>query len=329
MNQTWQMHEISKHLPEYDAWFSQFFTDSKFGHFLLKRTSILKDTIFSGQFKENSEKYLKANGLQIDYEAKKNKYDLVVYCSDLHIPKRMRQHKLIWVQEGMTDKYTLLSKIVRTLNLPPILSGGTSLNGSSNICDIYCAGSEGYKDYFSGLGTDRNKIIVTGIPNYDNVAQFLNNDFPYKDYVMVATTDMRETYRSENRPEFIKKAVKIADGRKLLFKLHPNEKFERAEAEIKKYAPAGTLIYRTGNTNHMIANCSELITQYSTVVYVGLALGKKVHSYFDLDELKRLAPVQNGGVSAIKIANICKGILEPGVSVPRFVEDYFELEKGA
>jgi hypothetical protein len=30
-----------------------------------------------------------------------------------------------------------------------------------------------------------------------------------------------------------------------------------------------------GNTNEMIANCSELITQYSTVVYVGMVFGKK------------------------------------------------------
>jgi hypothetical protein len=244
MNQTWQMHEISKHLPEYDCWFSQFFTDSKFGHFLLEYTSVLRNTIFSGQFRENSEKYQRQNGLQIDYQAKLNKYDLVVYCSDMHIPKRMREHKIIWVQEGMTDKYTLLSRIVKALKLPPILSGGTSLNGSSNLCDIYCAGSEGYKDYFVKLGTDRSKIMVTGIPNYDNVAQFLDNDFPYKDYVMVATTDMRETYRLENRPAFIQKAVKIANGRKLLFKLHPNEKFERAEAEIKKYAPAPSFIAR-------------------------------------------------------------------------------------
>jgi len=323
------MHEIAKQLPEYDCWFSQFFTDSKLGYFLLNYTSILTDTIFSGQFKENSEKYLKSQGLKIDYQAKRNRYDLVVYCSDLHIPPRMRQNKIIWVQEGMTDKYTLLSKIVKTLKLPPILSGGTSLNGSSNICDVYCAGSEGYKDYFAKLGTDRNKIVVTGIPNYDNVAQFLNNDFPYKDYVMVATTDMRETYRWENRPKFIKKAVKIADGRKLLFKLHPNEKFERAEAEIKKHAPPGTLIYRTGNTNHMIANCSELITQYSTVVYVGLALGKKVHSYFNLEELKKLAPVQNGGASAFNIANICRSFLQPHATETTLVKNYYELEQGA
>jgi len=323
MNQTWQMHKISQHLTEYDCWFSQFFTDKKFARALLKYTPILDNTILSGQFRANSEKYLLANSLQIDYAAKKNDYDLVVYCSDLHIPERLRKVKTIWVQEGMTDKFNLFSQMVKLLNLPTSTTGNTSLNGTSNICDVYCAGSEGYKEQFARLGTDRSKIIVTGIPNFDNVEQFLENDFPYKDYVMVATTDMRETYRWENRPAFIRKAVKIANGRKLLFKLHPNENFERAEREIAKYAPAGTLIYRTGNTNHMIANCTELITQYSTVVYVGLALGKKVHSYFNLEELKRLAPVQNGGTSAYHIASICRGFLQPSEEdVTQAVESY-------
>jgi hypothetical protein len=127
---------------------------------------------------------------------------------------------------------------------------------------------------------------------------------------MVATSDMRETYKFENRPLFIKHAAKIANGGPMLFKLHPNEKFDRAEAEIRKYAPAGTLIYQSGNTNHMIANCSELITQYSTVVYTGIALGKKVHSYFNIDELKRLAPIQNGGTSAKNIAQVCRSYIE-------------------
>jgi len=311
MNQTSQMHQIAAHLPEYDCWFSQFFTDSSFLNAVIKYTPLLNHTIFSGQFKRNSENYLLAHGLNMDYQAKLNKYDMVVYCADLHIPKRLRGSKLIWVQEGMTDKYNLVSKIVKALKLPPVLTGNTSLNGSTNICDVYCAGSKGYKEQFAKLGTDPKKIKVTGIPNYDNVRQAFDNDFPYRNYVMVATTDMRETYRRENRPAFIKEAAKIADGRRLLFKLHPNENFERAEKEIKKYAPEGTLVYRAGNTNHMIANCTELITQYSTVVYVGLALGKKVHSYFDIEQLKRLAPIQNGGVSALKISNICRNILEP------------------
>jgi hypothetical protein len=142
---------------------------------------------------------------------------------------------------------------------------------------------------------------------------------------MVATTDMRETYRAENRPAFIREVVKIANGRKLLFKLHPNEKFDRAQAEIRKHAPQGTLIYQKGNTNHMIANCAELITQYSTVVYVGMALDKKVRSYFDAEQLKELAPVQNGGMSACNIAYICRNFAEGGHIEPAFKNPYYQL----
>lgn len=309
LNQTSQMHQIAAELPDFDCWFSQVFTDSPVINFLIKKTNLLNTTALCGHFRTNSENYLKAHGLQIDYAARLNKYDLVVYCVDMMVPARMRKTKTLWVQEGMTDKFTIVSRIVKAFKLPGFLCGNTSLNGSADICDIYCAASEGYKNYFIKNGTKANKIIVTGIPNYDNLQQFRDNDFPHKDYVMVATTDMRETYRYENRPAFIKKAVSIADGRQLLFKLHPNENFAKAEKEIRRYAPSGTLIYTSGNTNQMIANCCELITQYSTVVYVGMALGKKVHSWFDVDELMRLQPIQNGGISAKTIASICRSYI--------------------
>jgi hypothetical protein len=321
------MHQIAQQLVDYDCWFSQFFTDLRFANYLIRHTSLLNGTILAGQFKKNSDEYLRKHKLQIDYQAKKNKYDLVVYCSDLHVPHRLRATKTVWVQEGMTDKYTWLSKIVKALNISPILSGGTSLNGSSNICDIYCTASDGYKTQFNRLGTDAGKIVVTGMPNYDNVSRFTDNDFPHRNYVMVATTDMRETFRPENRPAFIREAVKIANGRKLLFKLHPNEKLERAQAEIRKYAPEGTLIYQTGNTNHMIANCTELITQYSTVVYTGMALGKKVHSYFDKQQLEQLMPVQNGGMSAYNIAYVCRNFIEKNQIRNDFRNPYLELAR--
>lgn len=310
INQTTQMHQVSEQLPEYDCWFSQIFTDSPLIKSVIKYTSLVDGTVLAGQFRARSEEYLQKHGLNIDYRARKNRYDLVVFCSDMIVADSLRQYKTIWVQEGMIDRPSLLSKIVKQLHLPAYLGGNTSLNGSTNICDIYCAASQGYKSKFAAQGTDVNKIFVTGIPNYDNCSDYLENDFPYHDYVMVATTDMRETYRSENRPAFIKKTVEMAAGRPMLFKLHPNERFDRAEAEIKKYAPAGTLIFQEGNTSHMIANCSELITQFSTVVYTGLALGKKVYSYFDLDELKRQVPVQNNGTSAKNIANICRAYVE-------------------
>jgi hypothetical protein len=59
----------------------------------------------------------------------------------------------------------------------------------------------------------------------------------------------------------------------------------------------------------MIANCDVLITQYSSVVYVGLALGKECHSNFDLDELTRLLPLQNGGTSGRRIARVCEQVM--------------------
>jgi len=310
INQTSQMHQISKHLEDYDCWFSQLFPDSAFLRAIVKYTPLADGTVLKGQFRAKSENYLQLHGLQIDYGGNKNRYDLVVYCTDMVIADKFKQTKTIWVQEGMIDRRTMLSGLVKALGLPPYFTGDTSLNGSTNICDIYCAASEGYKNFFTKNGTEAQKLIVTGIPNYDSHQHFLDNDFPFRDYVMVATSDMRETYKFENRPAFIKHAVKIAAGRKLLFKLHPNEKFDRAEAEIRKYAPAGTMVYHSGNTNHMIANCCELITQYSTVVYTGIALGKKVHSYFNIDELKRLAPIQNGGTSAKNIAQVCSGYIE-------------------
>jgi hypothetical protein len=304
------MHQISRELPEYDCWFSHLFTDSPIINSALKHTKIIDGSALGNNFKQKSESYLRSHNLQIDYRAEKNDYELVVFCSDMIIPKRMTSAKTIWVQEGMIDKFNVKSAVVKALGLPLWLSCDTSLNGSSNICDVYCCASPGYKNFVEASGTDREKIIVTGMPNYDNLQQFTNNDFPYHDYVMVATTDMRETYRFENRPAFIKRCVELANGRQLLFKLHPNERFARAQREIRKYAPANTLIFQAGNTNEMIANCDELITQYSTVVYTGIALGKKVHSYFDIDELHRLVPIQNGGTSSRNIANVCRNFVE-------------------
>jgi hypothetical protein len=275
MNQTTQMVQIAQALPKYDCWFSQIFTDAPIHNFLLKYTKVGDKTILAQTFRDNAEQYLRSIGYRIDYKAETHKYDLVVYCSDMLIPPRMRHNKLVWVQEGMTDPFTKWSSVVKKLNFPSYWSGDTSLNGASNKCDIYCAASQGYKDYFTKRGTEGGKIFVTGIPNYDNIRQFLYNDFPHKNYVMVATSDIRETYRKENRLDFIKNCIKIADGRRLLFKLHPNEDIERAVPEIKHNTPKDTMIYWAGNTNHMIANCEELITQYSTVVYVGIALGKK------------------------------------------------------
>jgi hypothetical protein len=73
----------------------------------------------------------------------------------------------------------------------------------------------------------------------------------------------------------------------------------------------------------MIANCEEFITQYSSAVYVGMALGKKVHSLFDIEELKHQMPIQNGGTSAKNIAHICRDFLAFKGKKEDFMRNYY------
>jgi hypothetical protein len=268
----------------------------------------LKFSILNGSFRWNTEKYLQQHDLNIDYRGRSNNYDLVYTCADLIMPKNIRKKKVILVQEGMTDPENLMFYLVKYLKFSRWLAS-TSAMGISNKYTLFCVASNGYKDFFIRKGAKAEKIIVTGIPNFDNLQQFTNSDFPHKNFVLVATSDARETYKIENRKKLIQDCIKVARGRQLIFKLHPNENVERATQEINKFAP-GALIYTNENINYMIANCDALITQYSSSVYVGIALGKEVHSAFDIDELKRLMPIQNNGTSAEKIARIGKYLLE-------------------
>jgi len=313
-NQTIQMHKIASHLlNDYNCFFSQIFDDGVPINLLMK-TGLVESVVISDTFREKAERYYKEHGLQSDYrgETLSNTYDLVVMCSDLIFPKKFRNTKTIFVQEGMTDPMTIWSKIVQSMGLPGYYALSTALNGASNQCDIYCVASQGYKEKFADAGTDIEKIVVTGMPNFDNMHSYYNNDFTRRNYVLAATSDIRELYGFDNRKKFIKHCVDVAAGRQVIFKLHPNEQKGRAINEIKKYAPEGTLVYTDGNANYMVATCDVLMTQYSTLAYVGLELGKEVYSYFDINELKRLAPLQNNGTSSLRIAAICRTYIEYG-----------------
>ncbi len=306
LNQTTQMHQISLQLPEYEAWFTPYYADGfiKF----LTRIGILDFTIMGGVFKKRTLAYLKKNNLNVDYEGKKNHYDLVFTCQDLIVPKNIRQSKIILVQEGMVDPETIWSKLVRTLRLPR-WAASTTMTGQSDLYDIFCVASEGFKELFIEKGLRPEKLRVTGIPNFDNCAQHLNNDFPHKKFLLVATSDMRETLKYENRKKFIQKALKIANGKQIIFKLHPNENVKKRTAEIKKYAP-DALVYYGVPIEPMIANCDILLTRYSSVIFVASALGKKVYSDIDEKIIKKLTPIQNGGTSAKNIAEEARKLLE-------------------
>jgi hypothetical protein len=157
-------------------------------------------------------------------------------------------------------------------------------------------------------GVKAEKTVVTGIPNFDDCQRYRDNTFPHHNFVLVCTSPLREVFRGEDRKSFILDAVRIANGRPMIFKFHPNEDFARAEREVNRYAP-GALVFRTGSAEAMIANCDVLITRYSSTAFVGLALGKETHSDYPIDELRRLLPLQNRA-AARNIANVCRRVLK-------------------
>lgn len=301
------LHRVALALPETDAYFTSVFSDHAFVNWV-KGLGLLVDTPLDGRFKRRTDAYFEINKLAVDYMGKAGDYKMVVTSQDLIYPQCITKVPVVMVQEGMTDPLGLYQRLVARFGLPGWWALNTALNGVSNKFDKLCVASEGYKEHYLKLGIPLEKIVITGLPNYDDLAKNINNNFPYKNFVLVATSDIRETYGSENRKKSIQGFLEIAAGRPLIFKLHPNENHARAIKEIEKYAPSA-LIFTEGNPDEMIANCDVLITQYSTLAYVGLALGKETHSYFDIEELKRKTPVQNGGASAQKIAEVCRQYL--------------------
>ena len=316
LNQTTQMHKISKELPEYDAYFTPYYPDG-YGYIkFVTNVGLLDFSILGGQAKKRTIEYLKDNNLNLDLNGERNDYSLVFTCSDLLIQKNIRNKKIILVQEGMTDPEKLGYYLVKYLNFPRWMAS-TSVTGLSNYYDKFCVASEGYRKLFIQKGVDPKKIEITGIPNFDDCEKFLNNDFPHRGFVLVATSDMRETYKFENRKKFIKRAYQIANGKQLIFKLHPNENYDRAFEEIKRYAP-GSLVFHREQIEPMIANCDTLITRFSSVAYIGLILGKIVYSEFDVEKLKELVPIQNRGTSAFHIAQIGRRLLAENESFSIF-----------
>jgi hypothetical protein len=312
INQTSQMHQIASHLPEHQRYFTPYYGDSLIRW--LSRNGYLEFTILGHRMRKRAMDYMRAHDLQIDDHGMARRYDLVVTCQDLIIPRNILGSRIVLVQEGMTDPEGFAYRLVKHLRLPRYFAS-TSATGLSDRYDSFCVASEGYREHFIRKGVRPEKLVVTGIPNFDNCAQYLDNDFPHYGFVLVATTDMRETFRYENRRKWLRQCLEIAAGRTLIFKLHPNENHERAAQEIREEAP-DALVYVDANIDHMIANCDVLITRFSSVVYIGMALGKEVYSDFDLAELRAMVPIQNGGISARNIADHCRAFLEASTSMP-------------
>jgi len=305
LNQTTQMHQIAQQLPEHDHAFTPYY-----GHGYieaLRRARCLEFTVLGYKLRRRCLDYLERHRLPIDLHGAAGGYDLVVTCSDLIVPRNIRQRPVVLVQEGILDPAGIPFHLCRTLKVLPLWLAGTSTTGLSGRYQRFCVASEGYRELFIANGAPAERLVVTGIPNFDDCRRYERNDFPHRHFVLVCSSDARETFKRDDRREFIARCLEIAAGRQLIFKLHPNENAERARREIAMLAPRA-LVFAAGCAEEMIANCDVLITQYSSTVFVGVALGKEVYSYNDLAEIRRLLPLQNRS-AARNIAAVCRELL--------------------
>ena len=305
-NQTTQMHEIAQELPGHEHAYTPYYVDGPLE--LARRARMIEFTVAGEKLRRRCLAHLERHRLPVDLHGRQGGYDLVLSCSDLVVPQNLRRQRVVLVQEGILDPAGLAFRLCRRFPVLPRWLAGTSTTGLSGRFERFCVASEGYRDLFVANGVRPERIAVTGIPNFDDCGRYLKNDFPYRGFVLVCSSDARETWKRDDRRAFIARCHGIAAGRQLIWKLHPNENVPRATREIESLAPR-TLDYASGSAEEMIANCDVLLTQYSSTAFVGLALGKEVHSYFPAEELASLLPLQNRK-AAKNIAAVCRELLE-------------------
>jgi hypothetical protein len=309
-NQTTQMHEIARAMPDVESWFTPYFSDGVLIRLLVK-LGLLDRTILGFRRRGICLDYLNREALRVDLCAEQNLYDLYVSCNDQEVPRALEGTPWVLVQEGIQEPpnwRTRLWRLTGAVPMPIMALAGTATFGLSNRYDHFCVASEGYRRRYLAEGIPSEKLVVTGIPNFDDFAKYRDNLFPHRGYVLVCTSDARETWLAADRRALLTKAVALAAGRKLLFKLHPNENAKRATGEIRRAVPEA-LIFDQGCAEEMVANCDVLLTEWSSLTFCGVALGKEVHTLHSLEEVRQLLPLQNGH-AALEIAQVVRRLAE-------------------
>jgi|KBSMisStandDraft_5_1062788.scaffolds.fasta_scaffold92619_1 hypothetical protein len=313
-NQTGQMLQIARALPEVEAWFTPYYSDSP--HYVATlKVGLFEPAIHGHKRRGICVDELNRLGLRIDLAAERNAYDLWVCPNDAIIPSGVSRVPWVLVQEGIMEQPNWRTWVWRYTRLMPRGIATTAVFGLTKRYEKFCVASEGYRKQFLAEGIPADKLVVTGIPNFDDFARFRDNDFPHHGYVLVCTSDGRETMMKVDRPALLARSVEMAAGRQLIFKLHPNENVERATREILAIAPSA-LVFADGNAEEMVANCDVLITEHSSLTFCGLALGKEVHTNLPLEQVEALLPVQNRR-AAEEIADVIRGVLRARGRVPQ------------
>src|SRR5262249_19998606 len=174
-NHTTMMHAIGRELAaDCDCVYTPYYCDDNSVLDWMRRFGLLEFVALGHEFRRRCLTYLASHELAIDLGGKRGGYDLVVTCSDLIVPANVSA-PLVGVQEGMIDPQLFWWKVMQKfprLELPR-WAAGTACTGLSHAYDAYCVASDGYRRDFIERGARADKIVVTGLPNFDDYKRYI------------------------------------------------------------------------------------------------------------------------------------------------------------
>src|SRR5262245_34853386 len=189
VNQTRAMMAIGNELADHHCYYTPFYCD---GHLLrASQRGQLDFTVLAGPLRERSIALMRSADVPIDDRGERREYDLIVTCTDLILQDNIEGRRIVLVQEGLTEREGFLFWLVKHLGVPRGFAI-TAAFGASDGSEVFCVASPGARDLFRAKGVRDEKMVVTGIPNFDNVVAYLNNDFPHRDFVLICTSTARE-----------------------------------------------------------------------------------------------------------------------------------------
>lgn len=296
VNQMRMMHSIAGQLPEAHCFFTPFYHHDSPAMALFERLGLLRYSL-GQEIQSTVLAYLTEHHLPVDYRAQNGPYDLVVLGTDIYIPHNLRPYPKVLVQEGILLPQGWRYRLAKGTPLPNWIAGGHAA-GLSGDYEYFCVASQGYYDWLVETGLDPLSLVVTGLPNFDNIRQDAESaSFPYRDFVLVATSCSREDLRFEDRRGLLLKARAMAGGRTIIVKLHPRENVARATRQIRALLPEA-IVYASGDIAPMIAHCALFLTTSSTTIFNALACDRPIECDLDLALMRRLMPEQNGCAAA-------------------------------
>jgi hypothetical protein len=306
VNQIKMMHRIADRFENAACFFTPFYYVNQPLFALLERLGLLRYSL-GKKIRDQVLDYLTRHDLPVDFRAQHGPYDLVVLGTDIFIPGNLKAYPKILVQEGIVLPRGWRYWLARHTPLPNWVGAGHAA-GLSGDYDYFCVASQGTYEWLAETGIARSRMVVTGLPNFDNIrAESERIDFPHRDYVLLATSCSREDWRYEDRRGLLEQVREIAGERQIIVKLHPREDTTRATEEVRQVLPKA-LVYSEGEIAPMIAHCAHFVATSSTTIFNALACDKPITCEMDLDLMRRLTPEQNGNAAA-NIVAVCEKVL--------------------